>query len=101
MTTEQYFETQDLTVEIDTGDASLSTHSSPLIWYIFTDPDGTEAAKASKAASVVSSTVLSAALDPLMAGTYRIWCESVTASGKKCVSPAFTIPAAARGTVRA
>lgn len=98
---EQYFETQDLRVEIDTEDDDLGNHTVRRIYFIYTDPDGEEAEPDFKSGQVVDDSVMFADLDPLEAGTYRVWAESVNADGKQCVSPAFLIPAEARGTVRA
>jgi hypothetical protein len=97
---ESYFETQNLTAEIETGDATLGSHSLPELWYIYTDADGEEEAAVALTGLVTDSSVMYAALPALEIGTYRVWAESVDTAGKQCVSPAFLIPASARGTVR-
>ena len=93
-------ETQDLTVEIETSDTALSAHTEKRIYYIHVDPDGVEAAEAFEASTVIETSVHQASLPPLEIGTYRVWAESLDASGNKCISPAFSIPVEARGTVR-
>jgi hypothetical protein len=100
MSSDLFFETQDLVVEIETSDATLGSHTALRLYYIYTDADGVEAAEDYKEADDMETSVLFAALDPLEIGNYRVWGESVNAAGKKCITPAFEIPAWARGTVR-
>jgi hypothetical protein len=95
-----YFETQDLTVEIDTEDEDLELHTLPKIWFIYTDADGEASEPEALTGLVTDDSVMYAALEPLEIGVYRVWAESVDTNGKQCVSPAFSIPASARGTVR-
>jgi hypothetical protein len=97
---DMYFETQVLTPEIDTGDDTLGGHTNRRLYFIYTDPDGEESEPDFKAGLVTESSVMYAELDPLEAGTYRVWAESDDTTGNHCVSEAFLIPASARGTVR-
>lgn len=104
---EQFESTAGLILEIETKDATLSSHSGRLIWYVPPTAEGKQG-DISTALSVPGTAV--AGLNglsvnqgtpiTLQPGPLRYWSESSNAAGIPCVSPASEIIVDPRGFVR-
>lgn len=104
---EQFESTAGLILEIETKDATLSSHSSRLIWYVPPTSDGkpgdianAQSVPGTAVAGLNGLSVNQGTPIILIPGPLRYWSESSNAAGVPCVSPAFEIIVDARGFVR-
>lgn len=103
----RFVETQDLILEVETGDSTLPNHLNRKIWYIEPNEDGTQGLE-EDAVSVDAEAVAGDSGDSvnqgeaitLIPGVYSFWSESDDVTGLHCVSPAHQVLVEQRGTVR-
>lgn len=98
---------QEIFLEIETKDSTLSSHTNRKIWYVLPTSDGKPgdvATAISLAGTAIAglngNSVNQGTSITLTAGPLRYWSESDNPAGGHCESPAFEIIVDPRGFVR-